>query len=135
MSMYNSKVLKYKDIVESVNGSLAVVIIGINRVVTNLKLDRPEYIRLINRFMEITSIEPQITQLCGVNIFKDKDNDDERLSKMIFNEFKYKPLEDKQYNLNSLMRFQNTPTKEDIKKSISYIRTRTKKIKNLFMPR
>uniref|UniRef100_A0AAU8MGM4 RNA-directed RNA polymerase L n=1 Tax=Switchgrass phenui-like virus 1 TaxID=3233120 RepID=A0AAU8MGM4_9VIRU len=129
MSMYNSKVLKYKDIVESVNGSLAVVIIGINRVVTNLKLDRPEYIRLINRFMEITSIEPQITQLCGVNIFKDKDNDDERLSKMIFNEFKYKPLEDKQYNLNSLMRFQNTPTKEDIKKASVILEQELKKSK------
>lgn len=116
-NVYEGKRLKYGDIIESVGGRYGILIVGIHKVHTNIRLSRADAQRFINRFLEASQIESKIISLCGFNIFSDNTTDDYKLSKLSFEKIPLIPLEDKQYNLQTLRDFELPMTKDESKEA------------------
>lgn len=119
-SMYEGKRLKYKDIIDSVSGKYGIMIVGINKIFSNIRLTTDQISKFISRFLEATQIESKVISLCGFNVFSDNSTDDYKLAKLCFEKISMKPLEDKQYNLESLMEF-DSPIKEEERKQAYFI--------------
>jgi len=130
-SMYEGKILKYKDTVDSVKANLGVLVIGINRICTNLVISPEIQQVLISRFLEILPLENIIVHLCGFNIFKEESSDDYKLARVVFESMNFEPLESKDFNMSDISDFDTPITKDEEREAVKIFEIELKESRSM----
>lgn len=126
-SLYNDfegKVRKYSYLLKPINCSTYYLIVGMNKIVSNLDLRQDTVDELCARFRIGQSIKSQISDLISDTDISDEDSENIRVAKSIFYEMGSGSLEDTyDYNIQEILDASSEPKDKDFKHTGETVKT------------
>lgn len=128
-SSYDGKVVKYKKICVDHGYNLGVLVVSMNRVLTNLELTQDVVDNLCLRARIGMSFRSFITDKLGRDIFEDDLSDSEKRVRLTFKTIKPMPIQAKEFPIPTIMDSLEPITKEDVElcgKALNYAKAQAR---------